>query len=390
MSFNASSPYAGVARAAAPLVLLAAEPRPGTLLFEVSDGMVYAMLVLALVQVIFVVALAGVLRTLGEPGGWVRKLMDRSGRTLVLLPLALVATQVNAQAYAGDGNGMEAHTLFWILAAVNLLLFILILVQVALVRNLTLLVSGRTEAAEEAEALAAAVPAGPTWWERMQARMTKQVAIEKEDTIELDHDYDGIKELDNVLPPWWLWLFYGSIAWGVLYLVNVHVINVWPDQDTAYVAELEQARVDIAAYQATQRLSVDENSVTFTDDAGVIATGRDLFTTYCVACHGPDAAGSETSVGPNLTDAYWLHGGSINDVFRTIKYGVIEKGMASWKTQLQPAQISAVSSYIISLAGTGGPTQKAPEGELYVPAGAEPADSSAVPVAADTVIVAVR
>lgn len=194
----------------------------------------------------------------------------------------------------------------------------------------------------------------------------------------MHHEYDGIHELDNVLPPWWLWLFYGTILWGAVYLVNVHVISIWPDQNKEYANEMEQAAADIAAYNATLAASVDENSVVPSTDPAMIAGGASIFTQYCTPCHGPDAAGFETSVGPNLTDAYWIHGGGAKNIFKTIKYGVPEKGMISWKAQLKPAEIHALVSYIMSASGSGGAGQKAPQGELW----SEPSavtDSTAVP-----------
>ena len=133
---------------------------------------------------------------------------------------------------------------------------------------------------------------------------------------------------------------------------------------------------DIAAYMATLTNTVDENTIVYTDDAAVLAAGQGLFNEFCVACHGPDGAGSETSVGPNLTDAYWLHGGGVKNVFKTIKYGVPEKGMISWKSQLQPVEIRSLACYIISLEGKGSPTQKAPQGEMWKEA---PSDSTATP-----------
>lgn len=342
--------------------------------FDVNDTVLYALVVVAVVQVIFILALAGILRTLGGPGGWVKKLVERSGRAALTVPLVLVAASAQAQAYQGDGNSMSAYGLFWWLGGVNLLLFVIILVQIRLVRSLTAVVAGTVEAPVEE-----VVPEGPSWIERTMARLTGQVKMEEEQSIELHHDYDGIKELDNVLPPWWLWLFYGSIAWGVLYLVNVHVIRIWPDTVNEYHQEMAQAKVEVDAYLATLTAAVDENTVTFTDDAAVLGTGRALYTQYCTPCHGADAAGSEISVGPNLTDAYWLHGGGVKNIFKTIKYGVPEKGMIAWKAQLQPTEISAISSYLITLQGTGGATQKAPQGELWKEEGAA-ADSTAVPV----------
>ena len=347
-----------------------AAPGTGEPFFHVDANLLYAMLALAVVQVIFIVALAGIMRTMGGAGGLVKRLMEKGGRTAGVIVLLVLAGDANAQAYKGEGGTMSLVSAFWWLFAINLFLFIILLVQLNILRALT-----RSIVGEEAQAMAAAQK-GESWAEKLLHKLTRRASIEEEKDIDLHHDYDGIRELDNVLPPWWLWLFYGTIAWGVIYLVNMHVINVWQHQEDEYSGEMAQAQVDIAAYMATLTNTVDENTIVYTDDAAVLAAGQGLFSEFCVACHGPDGAGSETSVGPNLTDAYWLHGGGVKNVFKTIKYGVPEKGMISWKSQLQPVEIRSLACYIISLEGKGSPTQKAPQGEMWKEA---PSDSTATP-----------
>jgi cytochrome c oxidase cbb3-type subunit 3 len=107
---------------------------------------------------------------------------------------------------------------------------------------------------------------------------------------------------------------------------------------------------------------VDEKTVTLADATG-IAEGDKLFHSNCYACHG---AKGEGGVGPNLTDNYWLHGGTINDVFKTIKYGWPDKGMQAWEKMYSPIQIKNLASYIKTLAGTNPPNPKAPQGDLFV------------------------
>lgn len=358
-------------------------------LFNVDSTLLYAMVALAVVQVVFIISIAGIMRTMGGSGGWVKRLVERSGRATGVVTLLLVASGANAQAYQPQTDTMSLWSAFWWLFAINVFLFIILLVQMNILRSLTRAVVG---VAEEGSAKPAP---GPTWADRILKRLTRQVSIEEEKNIDLHHDYDGIRELDNVLPPWWLWLFYGTIAWGVIYLVNMHVINVWQHQDSEYINEMAQAKSDVEAYMATLTNTVDENSVTFTDDAALLAGGRELFNTYCTACHGADASGSETSVGPNLTDAYWIHGGGVKNIFKTIKYGVPEKGMIAWKAQLQPAELRSLACYIMSLEGKGSATQKAPQGELWKeePAASDgtatPVDSL-VPLTGDTARVAMK
>jgi cytochrome c oxidase cbb3-type subunit III len=197
----------------------------------------------------------------------------------------------------------------------------------------------------------------------MQA-LTDATPVEKEADILLDHDYDGIKELDNNLPPWWKWGFYISIVYAVVYLFLFHVIKVVPLSEEEYNLEVAQAEIDVAAYLATAADLIDENSVTLLTDDARLASGKKIYDLNCVACHAADGGGL---VGPNLTDPYWIHGGSINAVFKVIKEGVIEKGMIPWKTQLSPSQIQDVASYVLSLQGNKPANPKAAEGELYTP-----------------------
>ncbi|PRY54367.1 cytochrome c oxidase cbb3-type subunit 3 [Arcticibacter pallidicorallinus] len=184
--------------------------------------------------------------------------------------------------------------------------------------------------------------------------------IEEEKDLIMEHKFDGIAELDNPTPPWFMWLFYGTIAFGVAYFLNYHVFEWGMLQDEEYVVEVQEAEAAKAEYLATAANLIDEKSVTVNTEPAVISAGMALYNTNCVACHGDKGQGT---VGPNLTDEYWLHGGSVNDVFKTIKYGIPEKGMISWEKQMTPKQISEVSNYILSLKGTNPAGAKEPQGE---------------------------
>ncbi|RMF02969.1 MAG: cytochrome C oxidase subunit III [Bacteroidetes bacterium] len=201
-----------------------------------------------------------------------------------------------------------------------------------------------------------------SWWQRQYKKWTKVVPVEKEQDIMLDHNYDGIRELDNSLPPWWVAMFYITIAISVVYLGYYHVLDYGYSSTEAYEIEMEEAQAAIKAYLAKQADAVDETNVSLLVDEQDLALGETTFKTYCAACHGQYGEGG---VGPNLTDNYFLHGGDIKDVFKTIKYGVPEKGMIAWQTQLRPADIQRVASYVLSLVGTNPPNPKAPQGELY-------------------------
>ncbi len=204
--------------------------------------------------------------------------------------------------------------------------------------------------------LQAEKPAKPTFWQKVLS--LKPLSEEKD--MMIDHDYDGIQELDNPTPGWFMYLFYATIAFAFVYILNFHVFNLGKLQDEEYAIEVKEAETAKAAFLAQSANNVDENTVALSTDAGVIAEGKALYTKNCVACHG---ANGEGTVGPNLTDEYWIHGSKINNVFKTIKYGVPEKGMVSWEKQLTPKQISDVANYIKSLAGTNPPNGKEPQGD---------------------------
>ncbi|MCE1190134.1 MAG: c-type cytochrome [Ignavibacteria bacterium] len=203
----------------------------------------------------------------------------------------------------------------------------------------------------------------------LNSKLTNATPIENEEAVLLNHDYDGIKELDNVLPPWWKYLFYVTIVWGGVYLFNYHVINIWPLSDGEYQEEVKQAEAQKAILLGSGAL-VNEKTVTLLTDQAAIFSGGEIFKKNCAACHGFKGEGL---VGPNLTDNYWIHGGGIKNVFRTVSNGVPDKGMLTWKTQLKPKEIQEVASYVISLQGTNPPNAKPPQGTLWAEA---PADST--------------
>jgi len=185
--------------------------------------------------------------------------------------------------------------------------------------------------------------------------------LSEEDDLVIDHSYDGIQELDNPTPAWFMGLFYASMVFAVVYISTYHVFGVGMNQEQEYEKEMMVAENERKAYLASQADNVDENSIEPDKSAETIARGKIIFDQNCIACHG---GAGEGGIGPNLTDDYWLHGGNIKDIFRTIKHGVPDKGMIAWEQQLSPAQIAQVSNYIVSLHGTNPPNAKAPQGEL--------------------------
>jgi len=187
--------------------------------------------------------------------------------------------------------------------------------------------------------------------------------VHQEDEIILDHNYDGIKELDNNLPPWWVYGFYATILFGVIYMVRFHVFNDYT-QSEEYETEVAEAKIAIEDYKRTAKDLVDVNTVTLLTEAADLAKGKAIFATNCVACHKADGGGG---IGPNLTDQYWILGGGIKNIFRTISEGGRDgKGMVAWKQTLKPAEMAQVASYIITLEGITPAEPKEPQGEIWI------------------------
>jgi len=193
---------------------------------------------------------------------------------------------------------------------------------------------------------------------KINALLTDAVAIEEEHTILMQHEYDGIRELDNNLPPWWVWGFFATIFFAIVYLFNYHVFKSSDLQYKAYDKEMAQAKKDIDAYLSKMAMNVDETNATLLTDQGALSSGKALFHANCVLCHNPKGEGN---IGPNLTDDSWIYGPDIKDLFKTIKYGT-PNGMPEHASKLNPVQIQQVGSYVLSLPYSKG---KEPQGKAY-------------------------
>jgi cytochrome c oxidase cbb3-type subunit III len=340
---------------AAPAIAQSAETATNTPpLIDVAMETNYILLLMAVVQVVVIVTLGSVIKAMGGTGSLLANYLKKGRVTgSAILLFSLLGNDASA-ATSYAGTEVSANTIFWFLIGGNVLLFVILLSQLVILRGMV--------AATLSEPEAAAVAAPETSFaDKLLQKLTRTVKVDEEKDILMHHEYDGIRELDNVLPPWWLWLFYGTIIWGVVYIVNVHVINVWPHQEEEYAQEMAQAKADVEAYLATVAAAVDENTATI--DPTLIAQGRSIYDINCKTCHG---AGGEGTVGPNLTDDHWKNGGGIKNIFKTVKYGVPERGMIAWKVQLSPVEIHAVTNYIISLHGTNPPNAKPAEGKLWM------------------------
>ena len=196
-------------------------------------------------------------------------------------------------------------------------------------------------------------------WKTMLKKLTKTKPITEEETILLDHNYDGIKELDNALPPWWLYSFYASIIYAVLYLGYYHILDGDTNIET-FEEEMEIARLDVEQYKRDNPSTFDATKITAVSDTDA---GKKIFKSNCAVCHAVDGGGG---IGPNLTDEYWILGGGIKNVYNTISEGGRDgKGMIAWKNSLNPEKMQQVASYILTLQGTTAKKPKEKEGDLW-------------------------
>lgn len=201
------------------------------------------------------------------------------------------------------------------------------------------------------------------WFKNLMSKLTRTVPIENEASLLLNHDYDGIKELDNNLPPWWVYSFYACILFAAVYLVRFEILGA-DNQEMELKKELAQAKIEVAEYMKNAPDLMDEKTVTQLTEAPDLAIGKTLFENNCAACHRADAGGQ---IGPNLTDDHWILGGGIKNIFHTITNGGRDgKGMISWKGTLKPKEIQKIASYIMSLRGSNPKDPKAPDGEIWV------------------------
>ncbi len=200
-----------------------------------------------------------------------------------------------------------------------------------------------------------------TGWQRFMKSMTKANELGKEEDIMTDHDYDGIKELDNVLPPWWLYGFYITIAIAIFYTIQVFVNPEAYSQKEEYAADVAKGKAEVEAYKK-EHPELFNTDVKLLTDAASLESGKKVFNTYCVACHMADGGGG---IGPNLTDDKWVLGGGIEKIFHTISEGGRPgKGMVAWKSSIQLKERQQVASYVISLQGTTPANPKAEEGDI--------------------------
>ena len=298
-----------------------------------------------------------------------KRMSEKAGgaTTMLLLVMLIISPSLVAQNAIADAaqkttrviGGMDAST-FYVMVTV---LFLELTIILALLLNIKILLKkDKVKVVTVADiAIAAEKKANQlSWWDKAN----KLRPISEEAELDLGHEYDGIRELNNRLPPWWLYGFYATIVFAIIYLWRFEVSHNGPSSKQEYETAVARAEIKVMDYLKKKGDLVDENTVTLLTSADDIAAGKALFTdpSKCPACHTAEGGGN--AVGPNITDDYWVYGGSIKDIFKTIKYGT-SKGMRSWKDDLSAKQMAQLASYVKTLRGTNPPNPKEPQGELY-------------------------
>jgi cytochrome c oxidase cbb3-type subunit 3 len=293
--------------------------------------------------------------------------MKRSLLTLAGVLFAVISfaqeTAPTSNDFLSDPFNSPLLPLFLVMA---LLLVVIILVGIVTIRTIQVLnLLTEHSKKEQAEKKGVQYVPSPGLWARFVQQLNASVPVAEEKNIEMDHNYDGIRELDNHLPPWWKWLFYGTIGWSVVYIIVFHFSNSLPLSGQEYQMEIAAAEEQARLLRASQpQASIDENTLQYTHDAAIIAKGKAVFDNNpCGSCHRNDLGGN--TIGPNLTDEYWIHGGDVKNIFTTIKNGAVDKGMPAWGKAMSPQDIRDVTFYILSLQGSKPENAKAPQGELF-------------------------
>jgi cytochrome c oxidase cbb3-type subunit 3 len=249
---------------------------------------------------------------------------------------------------SGDQPAFIKFPMVGLFLAVFLFLLVAIEIVSSAVDNITyhLLTEEQKKQLDEAQSIPFTESA---FYKNILNKLTRTKTIEQESDVMLDHNYDGIRELDNVLPPWWVYLFYGTIIFGAIYIVRYQIMD-GNNQVQEFQTEMQEAKVAVEEYLKTAPDMMSKEKVTLLTDATSLAAGKAIYTANCVACHRPDGGGQ---IGPNLTDNYWILGGGIKNVFNTVMEGGRDgKGMVAWKASIKPSDIQKVASYVLSLQGT--------------------------------------
>jgi cytochrome c oxidase cbb3-type subunit 3 len=274
----------------------------------------------------------------------------------LMTSIAGFSQEAAAPSFFDDPIGHPLAPLYGLAALVIIVLSLVIAVSIVLLRSLNTLVDQALK--ERAERLGIPYVPQPSLWTKLSQKLNASVPVEQEKDIDLGHNYDGIRELDNHLPPWWKWLFYATIIWSVIYVIAYHVTSTLPLSEDEYLAEVAAAETQ---KRNQPKLAIDIDKLEYTADAEIISRGQKVFMINCTPCHRNDGGGTDN--GPNLTDNFWLHGGHIKNIFKTVNDGFLPKGMPAWGKTMSQGDVRDVTFFILSLQGTNPPNPKAPQGD---------------------------
>lgn len=303
------------------------------------------MIVITALLVGFVISLAGSAKNVLE---YKRNRMNGKSKLIAFLIFISISGSTFAQESSSSDYLISfPDSAFWTFLTLDVILVMVILYLTGIIKGVL---------------SEYAVPRKIKWFAKWNKQLTDVVPIEDEHTILLDHDYDGIKELDNNLPPWWKWGFYITIVWSVIYLFYYNVLNIGPLQEQEYLAEMEAGDIADAEYRLAHPVLITADNVTLLEDESSLAKGKGVYEMYCQTCHMENGRGG---AGPNLTDNTWIYGNDIKNVFKTISDGT-QNGMAKWGDIIKAEEIQAVSSYILKLDYVAPPDGKMPEGKIVV------------------------
>ena len=338
-----------------------------------SNPLFVGLLIAILFLLIVIIVMADVIKTSAYHRVEKEKVKKESASLKMILTLVLLgglSFTASAQESAlpaventwDSYMGLDAFTFYFMVIA--------ILFEVYVIWNLYGIINDLLGMKEKEEELVKAGVVRKSIFDQLNA----SVAIEKEEDILLDHNYDGIKELDNSLPPWWVGGFYVTIIFAGVYLFHYHISKTGKLMEAEYNEQMEDGAKDVAAFKKSAPDLIDEDKLVALTDAAALEEGKAIYTENCQACHGRLGEGG---MGPNLTDEYWLHKGGIKDIYRSVKLGWPEKGMKAWEQDLGAKKIHKVASYIMTLKGTNPPKAKEAQGDLYSGEIPAPMDSTA-------------
>lgn len=328
--------------------------------YEWNLNMFYILCTLMIILLIAIIVISGTVTRMIKSDFFQKKLRERNNtlNTILLVGLFVgLSTSSFALEFNAPGEAEEGQP--WLLIE-NIDLYVLLTINIILVGVLvyirrmfntfiSMTKAPKTEEAVEEEDVI----------KKVNQILTDVVPIEEEHTILMDHEYDGIRELDNNLPPWWVWMFYGTIVFAIVYLFHFHILGTGDLQIAEYNKEMKREDAKVKAYLDKMAMNVDETNATMMTEASDIGAGKSIFSQSCATCHNPNGEGISGS-GPNLTDKYWIYGYDIKEVFSTVKNGR-SGGMPEHKSKLTPIQIQQVASYVLQLPEKDG---VAPNGEI--------------------------